>query len=484
MELLQIIQATEGRLAAGPENQDIKGIAIDSRMVQPGYLFAAQKGTRTDGHLFISKAVEAGAVAVLCSEIPGDIPSGVSIISVPDVSKALGAACSEFYNHPSGNLSIIGITGTNGKTSIATWLFQLGELLGYPCGLISTIRIRVRDTSIPATHTTPDIISLFEHLDSMVKAGCQYVFMEVSSHALDQNRVAGLKFSGAVFTNISRDHLDYHEDFASYIKAKKRLFDELPDDAFAIVNDDDRNSGVMLQNCRALKRGYSNRTISDFHGKLIEQINQGMMLQMNGRELWVPFIGRFNVSNITAVYGVATQLGWKDEEILTAISRLKPVEGRFDKVDLGDGVTGIVDYAHTPDALKNVLEAIREMCGSGQRVLTVIGAGGDRDRGKRPAMAATACAMSEIVILTSDNPRSENPGDIIEEMKEGVPPEMESQVFSVINRREAIRLAYALARGGDFVLVAGKGHETYQEINGERKHFDDKEELIKIKSST
>jgi UDP-N-acetylmuramoyl-L-alanyl-D-glutamate--2,6-diaminopimelate ligase len=343
--------------------------------------------------------------------------------------------------------------------------------------------VKIRDKSFPATHTTPDIVSLYNHLDSMVKAGCQYVFMEVSSHALDQKRVAGLKFSGAVFTNISRDHLDYHEDFASYIKAKKRLFDELTEDAFAIVNEDDRNAGIMLQNCRAIKKGYSTRTISDFHGKLVEQINQGMMLQMNGTELWVPFIGRFNVSNITGVYGVAISLGWNNEEILTAISSLKPVEGRFEKVDLGDGITGIVDYAHTPDALENVLESIREMCAPGQRVLTVIGAGGDRDRGKRPAMAAAACALSEIVILTSDNPRSEDPGDIIQDMKEGVPVEMEPQVFSIINRHEAIKLAYALAREGDFVLVAGKGHETYQEIKGERKHFDDKEELLKIKSS-
>ena len=479
MKLKKLTFGLKHNVINGTFNPDITGLAIDSRKVQDGFLFAAIKGTNTNGHNFISDAINDGAVAILCSDIPDHTVDSVCYLVVSDVSSGLGEICSCFYNHPDQDLHIVGITGTNGKTSIATWLYHLGGQLGYPCALVSTINIMVKDKSYPTIHTTPDIISLYNYLSLMVEAGCQYVFMEVSSHALDQKRVAGLKFTGAVFTNLSRDHLDYHKDFPAYIRAKKMLFDELNEKAFALVNTDDKNAEVMLQNSNARALRYSTRTLSDYQGKLIEQISQGMLLQFNGNELWVPFIGRFNASNLTAVYGVAIELEWKSEEVLQAISAMKQVAGRFERFDLGNKISGIVDYAHTPDALGNVLEAIRDICTEG-RIITVIGAGGNRDKGKRPKMALAACRNSDIVILTSDNPRSEDPETIIEEMKVGVPAEMEPHVFSLTNRKEAIKLAYAMAQSGDFVLVAGKGHESYQEIKGKRYHFDDREELIKI----
>ncbi len=483
MKLSELTYGIRNMVILGSIDPDISGLAIDSRKVKKGFLFVALRGTVSDGHKFISGAISSGAQAILCAELPEYQDKNIAYLLCDDSSLVLGEICKNFYDDPSSNLNIIAITGTNGKTSIATWLYELCRTLGYPSGLISTIRVVIKDKSYPATHTTPDIISLYEHLNTMVDAGCEYVFMEVSSHALDQGRTAGLEFSGAVFTNISRDHLDYHKDFKSYILAKKKLFDVLHKGSFALVNADDRNSGIMLQNSVARHIKYSTTTISDYQGKLIEQINQGMMLQINGQELWVPFIGRFNASNLTAVYGVAVELGWNREEVLTGISAMKQVDGRFEKVDLGDNITGIVDYAHTPDALKNVLQTIKEMCTPHQRVITVVGAGGDRDRGKRPEMAGVACAYSEIVVLTSDNPRSEDPDEIIEEMKKGIPDEMESQVFSLTNRHEAIKLAFALSKPGDFVLIAGKGHETYQEIKGIKHHFDDKEELLSIKST-
>ncbi len=483
MKLKDLTYGISDIYISGFEDREVSGLAIDSRDVKEGYLFAALKGSRIDGHKFIAGAIEAGAKVVLCSELPLNQEEYITYLLVNDVSSALGDICSQFYNHPDKDLKIISITGTNGKTSIATWLYELGESLGYPCGLISTIRVMIRDKSFKATHTTPDIISLYNYLSNMVEAGCEFVFMEVSSHALDQKRTAGLSFKGAVFTNLSRDHLDYHQNFSSYIKAKKKLFDGLHKDSFALVNADDKNANVMLQNTVARPLKYSTATVSDYQGKLIEQINQGMLLQINGNELWVPFIGRFNASNLTAVYGVSIELGWEKDEVLPGISKMHQVQGRFEKVDLGDNINGIVDYAHTPDALENVLETIREMCMPDQRIITVIGAGGDRDKGKRPEMAAIACGKSDIVILTSDNPRSEDPDLIIDDMKTGVPVSMESQVFSLANRHEAIKLAYALSKAGDFLLVAGKGHENYQEIKGKRQHFDDREELMKIKSA-
>ena len=483
MKLRELTYGISNLAFSGSADPEIVGLAIDSRKVEDGFLFAALKGTVVDGQKFIPGAISSGAKAILCSELPENHDPGIAYLICEDVNTVLGEICDCFFNEPSKNLNIIAITGTNGKTSIASWLNELGGALGYTCGLISTIRVMVREKSYSATHTTPDIISLYEHLNNMVEAGCEYVFMEVSSHALDQQRTAGLKFIGAVFTNISRDHLDYHKDFKSYILAKKKLFDVLHKGSFALVNADDRNSGIMLQNSVARHIKYSTTTISDYQGRLIEQINQGMMLQINGQELWVPFIGRFNASNLTAVYGVAVELGWNREEVLTGISAMNQVDGRFEKVDLGDNITGLVDYAHTPDALRNVLQTIKDMCTPHQRVITVVGAGGDRDRGKRPEMAGLACKYSEIVVLTSDNPRSEDPEEIIEEMKKGIPAEMESQVFSLTNRHEAIKLAFALSKPGDFVLIAGKGHENYQEIKGIKHHFDDKEELLIIKSA-
>lgn len=479
MKLSDLTHGLKDLVITGNSNPEVTGLAIDSRKVQSGFLFAAIKGSVTDGHNHIQDALNSGAVAVICSNLPEQTDDTKTYLLVGDVSASLGEICSNFYDHPDQDLHIVGITGTNGKTSIATWLYQLGGQLGYTCGLISTIRIMIKEKPYPTSHTTPDIISLYHHLQLMVKAGCQYVFMEVSSHALDQKRVAGLKFKGAVFTNLTQDHLDYHLDFPAYIRAKKLLFDGLGRKSFALVNSDDRNGDIMLQNSDAKALRYSTRTLSNYQGKLIEQISQGMLLEINGNELWVPFIGRFNASNLTAVYAVAIELAWIKDEVLREMSAMKQVVGRFERFDLGNQITGIVDYAHTPDAIENVLEAIRDICQQG-RIITVIGAGGNRDKGKRPKMALAACRNSDIVILTSDNPRSEDPENIIEDMKAGIPAEMESQVFSLTNRKEAIKLAFALAQSGDFVLVAGKGHENYQEIKGKRLHFDDREELMKI----
>ena len=484
MKLKELIYGISDLAIIGAGNPAITGLALDSRKVDSGFLFAAIPGTKVDGHNFIAGAIQAGALAILCNKLPDRTSESVSYLVVPDVSEALGEICSCFYNHPDKDLDIIGITGTNGKTSIATWLYDLGGKLGFPCGLISTIRVMIRENIYPASHTTPDIISLYHYLHLMVVNGCQYVFMEVSSHALDQKRTAGLSFTGAVFTNISRDHLDYHENLSAYIRTKKLLFDTLDNKAFALVNMDDRNAEVMIQNCKARDIRFSARTITDYHVKIIEQISLAMLLQINGEDIWVPFIGKFNASNLVAVYGVARELAWEIEEVLTGMSSLSQVDGRFERFDLGDNVTGIVDYAHTPDALENVLETIRDMCSPGQKIITVIGAGGDRDSGKRPKMSATACRISDIVILTSDNPRSESPQKIIEDMKAGIPSDMESQVFSISDRREAIKLALAMSGSGDFILIAGKGHENYQEIKGERYHFDDREELMKMKDLT
>ena len=483
MRIKELIKDIEVVDLFGSSDPEIQGLALDSRKVGEGYLFAAMKGTQSDGHKYIREAVNSGACAVLCEELPPEIPESVVFVKVSNVSSALGKVCSTFFNHPSKNLHIIGITGTNGKTSIATWLYELGKKLGYPCGLISTIRIMIKDDSYPASHTTPDIVSLYYSLQLMVETGCQYVFMEVSSHALDQNRVAGLDFTGAVFTNLTRDHLDYHKDFISYLKSKKILFDRLENHAFALVNRDDKNAEVMLQNSSARPRKYSTTSIADYHGKLLEQIQQAMLIELNGKELWVPFIGKFNASNITAVYGVARELGWKDDEVLSSLSSLRQVEGRFEMIDLGNGITGIVDYAHTPDALTNVLGAVRDLCHGKSRIITVVGAGGDRDKGKRPKMTSAACQESDIVILTSDNPRSEKAEAIIDDMQKGIPHSMASKVFSIASRREAIKVAVSMSFPGDYILVAGKGHENYQEIDGIRYHFDDREELIKMKES-
>ena len=461
----------------------VSGISLDSREVAPGMLFAAVRGTHSDGHRFIGRAIESGATAVLCEEVPAEAEGKTAFILVKDSAAAISGIASAFYDHPSRNLKVVGVTGTNGKTTIATLLYHLFEGLGYPSGLISTIRVSVHGDSSAATHTTPDAVTFQKHLARMVDAGCQFAFAEVSSHAMDQHRVDGVRFAGGVFTNLTRDHLDYHKDFASYLAAKKSFFDRLEPDAFALTNAEDRNGQVMLQNCPARKYTYTTRGAADFEGRLTEQHPDGMQVSFNNRELWLRFIGRFNVSNLLAVYGAACLLGIEAEEVLRRLTLLEPVEGRLETVRLGDDRIGIVDYAHTPDALENVLNTLSGLKGAGSQIITVFGAGGDRDAGKRPLMAEVACRLSDRVIITSDNPRTEDPETIIADIRKGVPAGAASKVLAITDRLEAIRTAVALARRGDMVLLAGKGHETYQEVKGVRHHFDDREELEKLKTS-
>ena len=460
------------------------GITLDSRQVKPGMLFAALPGTQTDGHRFIPDAIRLGAGAILCEILPEKPEPNVTYAVVTDAPRTLSHVAASYFGYPAEKLKLVGITGTNGKTTIATLLYRLFELLGYRSGLLSTIRVRIHNRVLPATHTTPDAIVVNRILAEMVQAGCDYAFMEVSSHALEQERVSGLKYSGAVFTNLTRDHLDYHPDVASYLKAKKKLFDQLSPDAFALVNADDKNGAVMLQNCRALKKTYGLRSVADYHGQMIETGWQGTLLQIETQEVWTRFAGRFNGSNLLAVYAVARLLGQEKEQILTTLSQLTPVEGRMEQVDLGRQITGIVDYAHTPDALENVLKTLTDLRKPGKQVITVFGAGGDRDKGKRPEMAKVACRYSDRVIITSDNPRTENPEQIIRDIEMGIPAAKRPIALSVTRRDEAIRTAFALAQPGDVILVAGKGHETYQEINGVRHHFDDREELEKLTKQT
>ncbi|MFH0761261.1 MAG: UDP-N-acetylmuramoyl-L-alanyl-D-glutamate--2,6-diaminopimelate ligase [Bacteroidota bacterium] len=458
----------------------ITGLTLDSRAVTPGMLFAAIRGTSTDGHRFIPQAVAGGASVILCEVIPDPVPGGTVFLKVNNVADAIGPLASAYYDYPSHSLKVVGVTGTNGKTTIVSLLWQLFENLGFPSGLLSTIRVRVHDRSDEATHTTPDPVSIQKYLSEMVMAGCSYAFMEVSSHALDQGRVKGIRFAGGIFTNLTRDHLDYHLDFQSYLKAKKSFFDSLPDDAFAIINSEDRNGPVMLQNTRAHKYSYSSRGAADFEARLSEQHLDGMNLRMDGTEVWTRFVGRYNVSNLLAVYAAARLLGCGKDEILKELSRLKPVEGRLETVSLGNNRIAIVDYAHTPDALENVLKTLQDLKKGNSQIITVFGAGGDRDKGKRPQMAEIACRYSDRVIVTSDNPRTEDPDSIISDILKGVPADKSHAVLSIENRREAIKTAAAFARTGDIILVAGKGHETYQDIQGVKHHFDDREELSKL----
>ncbi len=468
-------------LQGDPATQ-VEGIILDSRHVTPGVLFVAVRGTHSDGHSFISQAIAAGAVAVLCEKIPEQEAGNVAFILVKDAGQAVGPLASAFFGNPSETLKVVGVTGTNGKTTIATLLYNLFEGLGYPCGLISTIKVSIHGESEPATHTTPDAVTFQKLLADMAEAGCQFVFAEVSSHAMDQGRVAGVRFEGGIFTNLTRDHLDYHKDFQAYLHAKKLFFDQLSPEAFALTNAEDRNGSVMLQNCRARKYTYTTRGAADFEGRLTEQHIDGMQVSFNDRELWLRFIGRYNVSNLLAVYGAASLLGVDRDELLRHLSLLQPVEGRMEIVALGDDRIGIVDYAHTPDALENVLAALDGLKGTGTRIITVFGAGGDRDSGKRPLMAEVACRLSDQVVITSDNPRTEDPEVIINDIMKGVPAGAGTRVLRISSRLEAIRTAVALARRGDVVLVAGKGHETYQEVQGVRHHFDDREEREQIKT--
>lgn len=456
---------------------ELTAITADSRAVKPGCMFVAVRGTRVDGHDYIPAAVKAGAAAVVCECLPPDADSSVAWVMVADAARALGLLASQWHGNPSRRMTVVGVTGTNGKTTIATLLYDVMMSRGIKAGLLSTVVNKICDTDVPSTHTTPDPLELQALMARMEDAGCEFVAMEVSSHAAAQHRIAGIDFDGGIFTNLTRDHLDYHGTFAAYLEAKKSFFDSLKPEAFALTNADDRNGEVMLQNCRAHRYTYSIRSGADFRGMVIEDCIDGMIMTFDGHEVHTLFAGRFNASNLTAVYGATRLLGFDTDDALLAISTLRPVQGRFQTFRSADGVTAIVDYAHTPDALANVLETIREIRRPGQQILCVCGCGGDRDRGKRPIMAAEAVRLSDRVIITSDNPRSEDPAAIIAEMLAGVEASDRPRVLSIQDRAEAIRTAVALAAPGDIILVAGKGHETYQIIGSETHHFDDREQV-------
>ncbi len=461
----------------GDEDVQVSGLTLDSRAVTSGFLFAASRGVHTDGHLYIAKAIELGATVILCEEA-GDMQAGVTYVVVENAAESLGYLASEYYENPSRNITLVGITGTNGKTSIATMLYQCFMNLGHKTGLLSTIKYSIDGVDTVSTHTTPNSVRINELLAEMVDAGCEYAFMEVSSHALHQYRTAGLEFKGGVFTNITHDHLDYHTDFKEYIYTKKRLFDGLSSEAFALVNKDDKNSATMVQNTKATKYTYSLKSVSDFKTKVLESDFDGMLLDLGGMEVWLRLVGHFNAYNVLAVYGVAFLLDKDHMDIVTALSAINSVDGRFQNIK-GGGVTAIVDYAHTPDALQNVVDTINAIRTKNEQLITVVGCGGDRDKAKRPVMARIACQASDRVILTSDNPRTEDANTIIEEMMAGVEPQNYKKVLKIVNREEAIKTAISLSQTGDVILVAGKGHETYQEIDGVRHPFDDKEVITK-----
>ena len=477
MVLEELIKGLKTVSVCGQTDIEITGVNIDSRRIKEGHLFIAQRGTQVDGHKFIPKAIELGAKAVLCEVLPEEKAEGVTYVQVESTEDVAGKVATIFYGDPSRKLKLVGVTGTNGKTTIATLLYNMFRKLGYKCGLLSTVCNYIEDEAVPADHTTPDPIELNYLLSRMVDAGCQYAFMECSSHAIAQKRIGGLDFAGGLFTNLTRDHLDYHKTFENYRNAKKAFFDQLPKTAFAITNADDKNGMVMVQNTKATVKTYSTRTMADFKAKILECHFGGMYLDIDGREVGVQFIGKFNVSNLLAVYGAAVMLGEKPENVLLVMSTLKSVSGRLDPIQSPEGYTAIVDYAHTPDALENVLNAIHEVLEGKGHVITVCGAGGNRDKGKRPLMAQEAVKQSDKVIITSDNPRFEEPQDIINDMLAGLDDQQMKKVVSIVDRREAIRTACMLAQKGDVILVAGKGHEDYQEIKGVKHHFDDKEVL-------
>ena len=473
----KLLQGVEVRSLVGDGTVAVGRLEFDSRKVVPGTLFFATRGTQADGHAYIPAAVAAGAAAVVCEELPAERPAGVTFVQVPDSTVALGQVASAFYGHPSRRLKLVGVTGTNGKTTTATLLYRMFRRLGYKAGLISTVVYCVDDREIPSTHTTPDSIRLNAMMAEMVEAGCDYCFMEVSSHSLVQHRTAGLAFVGGIFSNITHDHLDYHKTFAEYIRAKKLFFDGLPKGAFALTNADDRNGRVMVQNTAAAVSAYSLRAMADFRCKIVEMHLDGMLLRIDGQELWVGLLGRFNAYNLLAVYGAAVLLGLDRGEVLRVLSMLHAVSGRFEKIRAANGTTAIVDYAHTPDALENVIQTIEEIRTPGQQLIVVCGCGGDRDRTKRPEMAAIAVKYATTAVFTSDNPRHESPEAILDDMVAGLEPG--ARYLRIADRAEAIRTAVMLSRPGDIILVAGKGHETYQ-IVGDVKHpFDDREEIKK-----
>ena len=480
MRLHELLKNIKPAAVIGDTDVDITGVNIDSRKNKNGHLFVAMKGTQTDGHKFIPKAIELGARAVLCEDLPESRADGVTYVQVDSTEDAVGKVATLFYGDPTKHLRLVGVTGTNGKTTIATLLYNMFRKMGHKCGLLSTVCNYIEDEAIPTEHTTPDPIELNALLSRMVEAGCEYAFMECSSHAIAQKRIGGLRFAGGIFTNLTRDHLDYHKTFENYRDAKKAFFDSLSKNAFAITNADDKNGLVMVQNCKAQVKTYSIRQMADYRARILECHFEGMYLEIDGNEVGVQFIGKFNVSNLLAVYGAARMLGKEPQDILVAMSTLHSVNGRLDPVRSPEGYTASVDYAHTPDALENVLNAIHEVLNGKGKVITVCGAGGNRDKGKRPLMAQEAVKQSDRVIITSDNPRFEEPQDIINDMLAGLNAQQMKKVISIADRKEAIRAACMMAGKGDVILVAGKGHENYQEIKGVKHHFDDKEVLRDI----
>ena len=477
MLLSDIIKGIRVEEIVGDTQRDITDVHIDSRRIAQGHLFVAMRGTQVDGHKYIPSAIEKGAIAIVCEELPQSPAEGITYVRVANSEEAVGPIATAFNDNPTEKVRLIGVTGTNGKTTIATLLYDMFRVMGYRVGLISTVCNYIDGEAIPTEHTTPDAITLNNLLGRMANEGCKYVFMEVSSHSVAQHRIGGLKFAGGIFTNLTRDHMDYHKTVDNYLRAKKAFFDGLPKEAFVVTNADDKNGLVMTQNTRAKVYTYSLRSLADFKGRILEHYFDGMLLDINNVEVFAQFIGRFNASNLLAVYGTACLLGKRPDEVLTVLSTLRPVNGRFDALHSPKGFTAIVDYAHTPDAITNVLNAIHEVQGGKGRVITVVGAGGNRDKGKRPLMAQEAVKGSDRVIITSDNPRHEEPQDIIADMLAGLTPAQKSNVVAIVDRREAIRTACLLAEKGDVVLVAGKGHETYQDIKGVKHHFDDKEVL-------
>ena len=480
MKLSELIKAIQPVQVIGNAEKEITGVAIDSRSVETGNLFMAMRGTQTDGHAYIPAAIGKGATAILCETEPEELDENITYLLVKDSESATGKAATTFFGNPTSKMELVGVTGTNGKTTIATLLYNTFRYFGYKVGLISTVCNYIDDQPVPTEHTTPDPVTLNRLLGEMADAGCKYAFMEVSSHSIAQKRISGLKFAGGIFTNLTRDHLDYHKTVENYLKAKKKFFDDLPKNAFSLTNLDDKNGLVMTQNTRSRVYTYSLRSLSDFKGKVLESHFEGMLLDFNNHELAVPFIGKFNASNLLAVFGAAVLLGKKEEDVLVALSTLRPVAGRFDAIRSPQGFTAIVDYAHTPDALVNVLNAIHDVLEGRGKVITVVGAGGNRDKAKRPIMAKESARFSDRVIITSDNPRFEDPQDIIRDMLAGLDKDDLQKTISITDRREAIKTACMLAQPGDVILVAGKGHEDYQEIKGVKHHFDDREELKAI----
>lgn len=485
MNLNQLLNKISIVEVLGTLEREVSEIVFDSRKALENALYVAIKGTAFDGHQFINSAIEKGAKTIVCEEIPEQRTEEITYIKVENTAKVLGQLASNFYGNPSEKLTLVGVTGTNGKTSTSTLLFDVFKNLGYSSALISTVEYRIGDEVFPSTHTTPDVLTLNKILAQAIEKGCQYAFMEVSSHGIHQYRTEGLHFRIAGFTNLTHDHLDYHKTFLEYLNTKKRFFDELPETAVAITNIDDKNGHVMLQNTKAKKKTYAVKTLADYHGKLLEVDFNGMLLNFNGQEFWTTLTGKFNVSNLLLVFAIAKELGFEENEILTAISQLKRVNGRFETLKSEGGIVFVVDYAHTPDALENVLDSINEIRTKNERLICVFGCGGNRDKEKRPEMGKVATRKATLTIITSDNPRTEDPNAIIKEIEAGVEPQNFSKYTTIPERKEAIKMAIKFAEPRDIILVAGKGHETYQEINGERTHFDDKEvitELTKLMS--